>query len=98
MGIMRSPDLVHWKHEDRLITLGQESWPWAENRLTAGVVLDLRQQEGVGKYIMFFHAGGPGKVKTQENVDAHCSIGIAWSCDLKEWEWPGQNGIEEEQR
>jgi len=96
IGIMRSPDLVHWKGEDTLITLGQENWPWAENRLTAGVVLDLRQHEDVRRHIMFFHAGGPGKIKTQDNVDANCSIGIAWSDDLKEWEWPGKDSVEQD--
>jgi hypothetical protein len=90
VGIMRSQDLKHWTHDEGLITLGQKDWTWAETRLTAGAVLDLREQEGFGKYVMFFHAGGPGKRKTQNNVDAHCSIGVAWSADLKEWDWPGK--------
>ncbi len=92
MGIKRSRDLVHWKDDEVLITLGQDEWSWAENRITAGTVVDLHQEPGIGKYIMFFHAGGPGKIKTQDNVDANCSIGIAWSDDLKNWEWPGFNG------
>ena len=40
--------------------------------------------------VMFLHGGGPGKIKTQENVDANCSIGIAWSDDLVTWDWPGK--------
>jgi hypothetical protein len=89
IGVKRSTDLVNWEDEPGLITLGQEAWPWAENRLTAGTVIDLREEPGINKYIMFFHAGGPGKIKTQDNADANCSLGIAWSDDLKNWEWPG---------
>jgi len=89
IGIKRSSDLVHWQDDVGLIILGQKEWPWAENRLTAGTVVDLREEPGINKYIMFFHAGGPGKIKTQHNVDANCSLGIAWSDDLKSWEWPG---------
>jgi hypothetical protein len=90
IGIMRSKDLKNWVREDGVITLGQKTWPWAENRLTAGVVLDLREAQGVHKYVMFFHGGGPGKRKTQENVDFNCSIGIAWSSNLTDWQWPGK--------
>ena len=89
IGIKRSTDFTRWKDDEGLITLGQKDWPWAENRLTAGTVIDLRAEPGINKYIMFFHAGGPGKIKTQDNVDANCSIGIAWSGNLKDWEWPG---------
>jgi len=92
MGIKRSKDLMHWRDVGGRITLGQEAWPWAETRLTAGFVLDLRDQPGVGKYVMFFHGSGPGKRKTQDNVDANCCIGVAWSEDLVVWEWPGKGG------
>ena len=88
IGVKRSRDLKHWRDVNGLITLGQKDWPWAENRLTAGVVLDLRKEPRVGKYLMFFHGGGPGKEKTQDNVYANCSLGIAWSDDLAEWKWP----------
>lgn len=90
IGVMRSKDLKKWSREKDVITLGQKDWPWAENRITAGVVLDLRNEPGIENYIMFFHGGGPGKSKTQDNVDANCSIGIAWSSDLADWEWPGK--------
>ena len=30
------------------MTLGQENWPWARGRLTAGFVLDLRSGPAVG--------------------------------------------------
>lgn len=92
MGVKRSKDLIHWQDAGPRITLGQAEWPWAETRLTAGFVLDLRHEPRVGKFLMFFHAGGPGKRKTQENVDANCSLGIAWSDDLQTWHWPGDNG------
>ena len=89
MGVKRSKDLRSWRDVGTPITLGQKRWPWAQTRLTAGFVLDLRDDPRVGKYVMFFHGGGPGKKKTQDNVDANCSVGIAWSDDLKTWEWPG---------
>ena len=90
MGVKRSRDLLHWQDTGDLITLGQRDWPWAETRLTAGFVLDLRKEPGIGKYVMVFHGSGPGKKKTQDNVDAYCCIGIAWSDDLKTWQWPGR--------
>ena len=52
----------------------------------------MRGEKRFGEYIMFFHGGGPGRNKTQDNVDAHCCIGIAWSDDLESWDWPGKNG------
>ncbi len=88
MGIKRSKDLVNWRVDKGLITLGQEEWQWAENRITAGTIIDLRKDPRIQNFIMFFHGGGPGKKKTQDNVDSNCSIGIAWSKDLKNWEWP----------
>ena len=93
MGIKRSKDLKNWQAVGELITLGQQNWPWAETRLTAGFVLDLRDQPQIGKYILFFHGSGPGKEKTQDNVDAYCCIGIAWSDDLKTWQWPGKRDV-----
>jgi len=90
VGIKRSEDLENWRDVGELITLGQAQWPWAETRLTAGFVLDLRSDPRLGKYLMFFHGGGPGRNKTQENVDANCSLGIAWSDDLETWDWPGK--------
>jgi hypothetical protein len=88
MGIKRSGNLTEWRDQPGLITLGQADWPWAQTRLTGGVVLDLRNEPGIGKYLMFFHAGGPGTVRTQDNSDAECSLGIAWSDDLVNWDWP----------
>lgn len=91
IGVKRSKDLKKWSSEKGLITLGQEGWPWAQCRITAATVVDLRNEPGIRKYVMFFHGGGPGKKKTQDNVDANCSIGIAWSSDLRSWDWPGKN-------
>lgn len=85
IGVKRSTDLRHWRDEP-LITLGQRDWPWAQGRLTAGFVLDLRAAAEVGKYVMFFHGTGP---QDEEVIfDTHACIGIAWSDDLKIWHWP----------
>ncbi|RTE10661.1 hypothetical protein [Paenibacillus whitsoniae] len=88
IGVMRSYDLVHWREEDSLITLGQQEWEWAKGRITAGFVLDLRHKEGVEAFVMFFHGSGPEDERVL--FDTHASIGIAWSRDLKVWDWPGK--------
>lgn len=89
MGLIRSNDMKQWvKVVDENITLGYGIWPWAMARLTAGFVLDLRHEQHISKYIMFFHA--------TESHDPHehignCSLGIAWSDDLISWHWPKTN-------
>jgi hypothetical protein len=65
-------------------------------RLTAGCVLDLRHEPEIAKYLMFFHGGGPGKTRTQDNAYANCSIGIAWSDDLITWHWPGKPAAQQD--
>ena len=87
IGVKRSRDLKQWR-EEGLLTLGQKDWPWAKGRLTAGFVLDLRGEPGVGKFIMFFHGSGPEDERTM--FDNFASIGLAWSEDLKTWHWLGQ--------
>ncbi len=87
VGVKRSRDLATWQDAD-LITLGQKDWPWARGRLTAGFVLDLRGQPGIGRYVMFFHGSGPEDERTM--FDTHASLGIAWSGDLVTWDWPGK--------
>jgi len=89
MGIKISNDLKKWCDWGELITLGQKDWEWARGRLTAGFVLDLRQDRRVGKYLLFFHGSGPETEKTY--FDTYASLGIAWSDDLIEWDWPGKN-------
>ena len=47
---------------------------------------------GVRQIRDLFHGSEPGKEKTPDNVHANCSIGIAWSDDLQNWDWPRQLG------
>lgn len=83
-----SHDLLHWESFGQLITLGQEEWPWAKGRITAGFVIDLRHVSKIENYIMFFHGSGP---KTEEYYfDTFASLGIAWSKDLTHWKWPAE--------
>ncbi|MHA6480948.1 glycoside hydrolase family protein [Paenibacillus sp. strain BS8-2] len=86
IGVMRSTDLSEWREDEWLITLGQKDWEWAKGRITAGFVIDLRHVEDIEAFVMFFHGSGP----QDESVlfDTHASIGIAWSKDLLNWEWP----------
>lgn len=88
IGMKRSTNLKTWREVGERITLGQTYWPWAETRLTAGFVIDLRHVEDVGKYVMFFHGVGPGDKRTTDNAFANCNIGIAWSENLRHWDWP----------
>ena len=85
IGVKRSRDLHHWR-DDGLYTLGQRDWLWAHGRITAGYVLDCRAIPGVGRYVMVFHGSGPQNEQTM--FGSHASIGIAWSDDLKNWQWP----------
>lgn len=87
IAIKKSTDLKHWEAFGGVITLGQKEWPWANGRITAGTVVDLRKIPGYGAYVMFFHGSGP---LTEEagDFDKNASIGIAWSKDLVNWSWP----------
>lgn len=87
MKIKRSKDLISWKDTGCLITLGQKEWEWAKGRISAGTVIDLRENVGINKYLMFFHGSGP-LTEEEGDFDKNSSLGIAWSDDLIHWEWP----------
>ena len=88
IGIKRSKDLELWRDEG-IVTLGQSDWDWAKGRLTAGFVLDLRNNPKIGKALMFFHGSAYAEEDPRGGFDNFASIGIAWSDDLQHWEWPG---------
>ncbi|MHC4097365.1 MAG: hypothetical protein ACYSU3_15075 [Planctomycetota bacterium] len=86
MGLMSSRDLKNWKPVvEGTIKLGYKVWDWAMARLTAGFVLDLKEDQRVGKYVMFYH--GTESNHPHEHIGI-CSLGIAWSDDLINWSWP----------
>ncbi|MFO8011674.1 MAG: hypothetical protein R6X20_00060 [Phycisphaerae bacterium] len=87
IGVKRSRDLRTWRDEG-VLTLGQPSWPWARGRLTAGFVLDLRDEPAVGKALMFMHGSAFPENDPRGGFDTFASVGIAWSDDLKGWRWP----------
>jgi hypothetical protein len=87
IGIKRSSDLHHWRDEGTLI-LGQKQWPWAHGRITAAFVLDLRREPTIGKALMFFHGSTYAETDRRGGFDNYASLGIAWSSDLKNWDWP----------
>lgn len=89
IGLMKSRDLINWVRSETLITLDQENWDWAKGRLTAGFVLDYIDDEKIQKYLMFFHGTGP----QDERIifDTRACIGLSWSEDLENWQWPGKN-------
>ena len=86
IGIKKSNDLKNWTDWGEIITLGQKDWDWAKGRVTAGAVIQL-ENNSIAKYIMFFHGSGP-LTETQGDFDKNASIGIAWSNDLINWNWP----------
>jgi len=86
VGIKRSKDLQNWT-DHGLLTLGQKDWPWAQGRLTAGHVLNLRHEPGIKKYIMFFHGTSP-EGKAEQETHGHSCLALVWSDDLINWEWP----------
>ena len=89
IGVKRSRDLKHWR-DAGLLTLGQKQWPWAQGRLTAGFVLDLRGQPAVGRCVMFFH-GSSKQGMAMHRAHGHGTLALAWSHDLVRWHWPGAN-------
>ncbi len=84
IGMKRSKDLRSWRDVGGLITLGQHRWPWANGRLTAGFVLDLRGQPEVGKALMFFHGSTKRGLK-QHGAHGHASLAMVWSDDPFHW-------------
>lgn len=84
IGVKYSENLTDWEDTGELITLGQSEWPWAQGRITAGVVIECDGGDAP-IYIMLFHGTGP----EDESVvfDNYAGIGIAWSRDLREWSW-----------
>lgn len=87
IGVKRSSgDLTTWEDEG-LLTLGQDDWSWSQGRISAGQVLDLRDDPEVGRTIMFFHGSTQRGVEERE-THGESSLGIAWSDDLAEWSWP----------
>ena len=90
IGIKKSFSPFEWGEDEMLITLGQENWPWAQRRLTAATVIDLTDNPKYGKYIMFFHGSSMEGAKPVYNAHNNASLGIAWSADLENWEWPGK--------
>ncbi|MGB8480720.1 MAG: hypothetical protein WCE63_18090 [Acidobacteriaceae bacterium] len=85
-----SSDLKTWQ-DLGVLALGQKDWEWARGRITAGFVLDARRVPGVGEYLMFFHGSKYPEDDPRGGFDNFASIGVAWSSDLREWDWPGRS-------
>jgi len=87
IGVKRSPDLDTWNDWGEPITLGQSQWSWAEGRLTAATVVDLRHVDEIGRYLMFFHGSEKSGLEVHP-AHGRASLALAWSQDLVNWEWP----------
>lgn len=94
VGMKRSNDLAQWTDLPTL-TLGQSSWAWAQGRLTASFVLDLRHDPDFGKALMFYHGSAYPEKDPRGGFDTFASLGLAWSDsdDLLQWSWPGKDAV-----
>ncbi len=90
IGVKQSTSPSMWGEDKYLITLGQKDWPWAARRLTAATVIDLTKNPKYGKYVMFFHGSSEEGAKPKYNAHNNASLGIAWSDDMINWNWPGK--------
>jgi len=90
IGIKRSSRINEWNENTKLIFLGQDEWDWAQGRITAGTVADLTDNNNIGKYFLFYH-GESTEGREYSRAHGFASIGIAWSDDLKTWNWPQKN-------
>lgn len=86
IGVRRSPDLRRWTDEG-VLTLGQDRWPWARGRITAGAALDVSALCGEPMYVMVFHGSGPADESV--DFDKNASIGLVYSRDGRRWQWNG---------
>lgn len=84
IGIKHSYDLETWRDIKEVLVFGQAEWPWAQGRLTAGAVVEVKDDKE-HLYLMFFHGTGPEDERTI--FDTYAGIGVAWSFDLKKWHW-----------
>jgi hypothetical protein len=89
INVMRSRDLKTWRDCGSL-TLGVQEWDWAQGRLSAGFVLDLRNDPRVGKALLIFHGSRWPEDDPRGGWANWVSLGIAWSDDLEHWDWPGR--------
>jgi beta-xylosidase len=87
IAIKKSKDFKNWTDFGNLITLGQKQWTWAKGRISAGTVINLIDNPDYGSYVMFFHGSGP-LTEEEGDFDKNASLGISWSKDLLDWEWP----------
>ena len=88
IGIKRSNYLINWKNDGKKLIFGQKEWEWAKGRISAGAVIKVDNSDF--PYIMFYHGSGP-LTEDEGDFDKNASIGIAWSKDLKQWQWPDKN-------
>jgi hypothetical protein len=86
VAIKKSKDFKTWTDFGSLITLGQKQWAWAKGRISAGTVINLKDNSQYGNYVMLFHGSGP-LTEEEGDFDKNASIGITWSKDLLYWEW-----------
>lgn len=77
IAFSRSKDLEKWQ-ESHWITLGQDRWPWAEGRITAGFAMNAPEGSGY-KYVMFFH----GSRNVYPETHGNASLAMVFTDDFQ---------------
>ncbi len=81
INVKTTKDLKGWADLETFY-LGQQEWDWAKGRITAGQVLCLKDEPGVGKNLLFFHGS---YAQTYAETFGNASLGVAWSDTLTDW-------------
>ena len=85
MQVARSATLANWTPDPKPILLNP-NWKWTSGRLSGGVLLDMRNDPGVGQALMFFH--GSSHTEANGGFTQNVNLGLAWSTDLQTWSYP----------
>ncbi len=82
IGVLKSKDLKNWENAAPTIFLKAHEADWSKGRITAGFVMSLAPFHD--KYLMFYHASGPGDESI--DFDKNASLAIAVSDDILAWD------------
>lgn len=77
IAFSRSKDLQTWTPSG-ITTLGQDQWPWAEDRITAGFAIEAPEWVD-RKYLLFFH----GSRKVYPETHGEASLGVVLTDDFQ---------------
>ena len=77
IAFSKSGDLLHWR-EIGVTTLGQDHWPWAEGRITAGFAMEAPEWMN-HRYMLFFH----GSRNVYPETHGNASLALVFTDDFR---------------